>query len=151
MYIYCRGSLFTIECQQLISFVLFLVFLSGVTGENIYQFFILFQTSALTNILSRVCFSVHFVGLCAFNALHGIYLLQQPNYCSYLCRLSLWRKKIIIGVFCFYLQVMIGTALNVQEMRKLVTHMGEIEHPWNCPHGRPTMRHIVSLDLISPE
>ncbi|KFU93880.1 Mismatch repair endonuclease PMS2, partial [Chaetura pelagica] len=45
--------------------------------------------------------------------------------------------------------VMIGTALNVQEMRKLVTHMGEIEHPWNCPHGRPTMRHIVSLDLIS--
>ncbi|NXP47114.1 PMS2 endonuclease, partial [Heliornis fulica] len=47
--------------------------------------------------------------------------------------------------------VMIGTALNVQEMRKLITHMGEIEHPWNCPHGRPTMRHLVSLDLISPE
>ncbi|KFQ38873.1 Mismatch repair endonuclease PMS2, partial [Mesitornis unicolor] len=45
--------------------------------------------------------------------------------------------------------VMIGTALNVQEMRKLITHMGEIEHPWNCPHGRPTMRHVVSLDLIS--
>ncbi|KAM6244487.1 mismatch repair endonuclease PMS2 isoform 2-T2 [Spheniscus humboldti] len=38
--------------------------------------------------------------------------------------------------------VMIGTALNVQEMRKLIAHMGEIEHPWNCPHGRPTMRHI---------
>ncbi|XP_053936535.1 mismatch repair endonuclease PMS2 [Cuculus canorus] len=47
--------------------------------------------------------------------------------------------------------VMIGTALNVQEMRKLVTHMGEIEHPWNCPHGRPTMRHVVCLDLISAE
>ncbi|NXP80548.1 PMS2 endonuclease, partial [Ramphastos sulfuratus] len=47
--------------------------------------------------------------------------------------------------------VMIGTALNMQEMKKLITHMGEIEHPWNCPHGRPTMRHIVSLDLISPE
>ncbi|NXC38232.1 PMS2 endonuclease, partial [Penelope pileata] len=47
--------------------------------------------------------------------------------------------------------VMIGTALNVQEMKKLITHMGEIEHPWNCPHGRPTMRHIASLDLISSE
>uniref|UniRef100_A0A8C9EI43 Mismatch repair endonuclease PMS2 n=1 Tax=Pavo cristatus TaxID=9049 RepID=A0A8C9EI43_PAVCR len=47
--------------------------------------------------------------------------------------------------------VMIGTALSVQEMRKLVTHMGEIEHPWNCPHGRPTMRHIASLDLIASE
>ncbi|XP_063284941.1 mismatch repair endonuclease PMS2 [Pelobates fuscus] len=47
--------------------------------------------------------------------------------------------------------VMIGTALNVHEMRKLVTHMGEIEHPWNCPHGRPTMRHIASLDMISQD
>ncbi|XP_053897630.1 mismatch repair endonuclease PMS2 isoform X2 [Malaclemys terrapin pileata] len=47
--------------------------------------------------------------------------------------------------------VMIGTALTVNEMKKLITHMGEIEHPWNCPHGRPTMRHIVNLDLISQE
>ncbi|XP_068100663.1 mismatch repair endonuclease PMS2 [Hyperolius riggenbachi] len=47
--------------------------------------------------------------------------------------------------------VMIGTALNLHEMKKLVAHMGEIEHPWNCPHGRPTMRHIASLDIISPD
>ncbi|XP_062915447.1 mismatch repair endonuclease PMS2 isoform X1 [Mobula hypostoma] len=47
--------------------------------------------------------------------------------------------------------VMIGTALTNGEMRKLVTHMGEIEHPWNCPHGRPTMRHLVNLDMISVE
>nr|XP_044999278.1 mismatch repair endonuclease PMS2 isoform X2 [Jaculus jaculus] len=45
--------------------------------------------------------------------------------------------------------VMIGTALNISEMKKLVTHMGEMEHPWNCPHGRPTMRHIANLDVIS--
>ncbi|XP_044159563.1 mismatch repair endonuclease PMS2-like isoform X1 [Bufo gargarizans] len=44
--------------------------------------------------------------------------------------------------------VMIGTALNSHEMRKLVAHMGEIEQPWNCPHGRPTMRHLASLDMI---
>ncbi|KAM4025065.1 mismatch repair endonuclease PMS2 [Anomaloglossus baeobatrachus] len=44
--------------------------------------------------------------------------------------------------------VMIGTALKTHEMRKLVDHMGEIEQPWNCPHGRPTMRHLASLDLI---
>nr|XP_015215805.1 PREDICTED: mismatch repair endonuclease PMS2 [Lepisosteus oculatus] len=47
--------------------------------------------------------------------------------------------------------VMIGTALNASEMRKLVTHMGEIEHPWNCPHGRPTMRHLANLDMISQD
>uniref|UniRef100_A0A8D3ADI6 Mismatch repair endonuclease PMS2 n=1 Tax=Scophthalmus maximus TaxID=52904 RepID=A0A8D3ADI6_SCOMX len=47
--------------------------------------------------------------------------------------------------------VMIGTALSVSEMKKLVVHMGEIEHPWNCPHGRPTMRHLANLDIISPD
>uniref|UniRef100_UPI00398F88B6 mismatch repair endonuclease PMS2 n=1 Tax=Pristiophorus japonicus TaxID=55135 RepID=UPI00398F88B6 len=47
--------------------------------------------------------------------------------------------------------VMIGTALQISEMKKLVTHMGEIEHPWNCPHGRPTMRHLANLDMISVE
>ncbi|XP_064105933.1 mismatch repair endonuclease PMS2-like [Macrobrachium nipponense] len=45
--------------------------------------------------------------------------------------------------------VMIGTALSTQQMRKLVDHMGEIEQPWNCPHGRPTMRHLINLDIIS--
>ncbi|XP_005879477.1 PREDICTED: mismatch repair endonuclease PMS2 [Myotis brandtii] len=45
--------------------------------------------------------------------------------------------------------VMIGTALNTSEMKKLIAHMGEMDHPWNCPHGRPTMRHIANLDVIS--
>ncbi|XP_063170731.1 mismatch repair endonuclease PMS2 [Candoia aspera] len=47
--------------------------------------------------------------------------------------------------------VMIGTPLTAGEMKKLITHMGEIEHPWNCPHGRPTIRHLVNLDLIMQE
>lgn len=44
--------------------------------------------------------------------------------------------------------VMIGKILNNNEMRKLVNHMGEIEEPWNCPHGRPTMRHLVNLRML---
>ncbi|GAA6101074.1 mismatch repair endonuclease PMS2 isoform X2 [Tachysurus ichikawai] len=47
--------------------------------------------------------------------------------------------------------VMIGTALNSSEMKKLVVHMGEIEQPWNCPHGRPTIRHLLNLDIISQD
>ncbi|XP_029311677.1 LOW QUALITY PROTEIN: mismatch repair endonuclease PMS2 [Cottoperca gobio] len=47
--------------------------------------------------------------------------------------------------------VMIGTALSVSEMKKLLVHMGEIEQPWNCPHGRPTMRHLANLDIISQD
>ncbi|XP_062298138.1 mismatch repair endonuclease PMS2 [Scomber scombrus] len=47
--------------------------------------------------------------------------------------------------------VMIGTALSTSEMKKLVVHMGEIEQPWNCPHGRPTMRHLANLEIISQD
>ncbi|KAK3852034.1 hypothetical protein Pcinc_041360 [Petrolisthes cinctipes] len=45
--------------------------------------------------------------------------------------------------------VMIGTALTVPQMTRLVQHMGEMEHPWNCPHGRPTMRHLLCMDMLS--
>ncbi|XP_043285524.1 mismatch repair endonuclease PMS2 isoform X2 [Venturia canescens] len=35
--------------------------------------------------------------------------------------------------------VMIGKALNMSEMRRLLWQMGEMKNPWNCPHGRPTI------------
>ena len=41
--------------------------------------------------------------------------------------------------------IMVGNALQQRQMEKLVRHMGELDKPWNCPHGRPTMRHICSL------
>ncbi|KAL0822689.1 hypothetical protein ABMA28_004709 [Loxostege sticticalis] len=44
--------------------------------------------------------------------------------------------------------VMIGTALSKADMKKLVIHMSEIEKPWNCPHGRPTIRHLVNLAVV---
>lgn len=43
--------------------------------------------------------------------------------------------------------VMIGKSLSKPQMRKLVGHMGMIEKPWNCPHGRPTMRHLCGLGV----
>lgn len=44
--------------------------------------------------------------------------------------------------------VMIGTALSHPDMTKLVKHMEELDQPWNCPHGRPTMRHLFNLNLL---
>lgn len=44
--------------------------------------------------------------------------------------------------------VMIGTPLTISDMKKLVSHMEEIEQPWNCPHGRPTMRHLFNLNIL---
>jgi len=42
--------------------------------------------------------------------------------------------------------IMIGTAINKHTMRTVLDHMSGLEHPWNCPHGRPTMRHLFSLE-----
>ncbi|TQB73546.1 hypothetical protein MPDQ_005748 [Monascus purpureus] len=41
--------------------------------------------------------------------------------------------------------IMIGKTLTHKQMEKVVRNMGTIDKPWNCPHGRPTMRHLVSL------
>lgn len=41
--------------------------------------------------------------------------------------------------------IMIGTALHMREMQSVVHNMADTEQPWNCPHGRPTMRHLTTL------
>lgn len=41
--------------------------------------------------------------------------------------------------------IMIGKTLTHKHMERVVSHMGEIDKPWNCPHGRPTMRHLCGL------
>ncbi|CAN1353276.1 DNA mismatch repair protein PMS1 [Linum perenne] len=44
--------------------------------------------------------------------------------------------------------VMIGDPLNRNEMQKILEHLSGLKSPWNCPHGRPTMRHLVDLTSI---
>lgn len=44
--------------------------------------------------------------------------------------------------------VMIGDPLTLKKMNEIVWNMGELNQPWNCPHGRPTMR---VLTIISNE
>lgn len=41
--------------------------------------------------------------------------------------------------------IMIGKTLTARQMQRVVRNMGAIDKPWNCPHGRPTMRHLMSL------
>ncbi|KDO87272.1 hypothetical protein CISIN_1g0414662mg, partial [Citrus sinensis] len=44
--------------------------------------------------------------------------------------------------------IMIGDALGRNEMQKILEHLADLNSPWNCPHGRPTMRHLVDLTTI---
>jgi DNA mismatch repair protein PMS2 len=39
--------------------------------------------------------------------------------------------------------IMVGKALRVSEMEKVVANLGMLQQPWNCPHGRPTLRHLI--------
>ena len=41
--------------------------------------------------------------------------------------------------------VMIGTSLDLTRMKAIVSQMSDVEQPWNCPHGRPTMRHLFDM------
>ncbi|BGP25673.1 ATP-binding mismatch repair protein [Rhodotorula toruloides] len=45
--------------------------------------------------------------------------------------------------------VMIGKALNANQMYSIIRHMGRMDQPWACPHGRPTMRWLASLNAAS--
>jgi DNA mismatch repair protein PMS2 len=42
--------------------------------------------------------------------------------------------------------VMIGKTLQQPRMKEIVRHMGSMDKPWSCPHGRPTMRHLFGLE-----
>ncbi|BFI23248.1 radial spoke head protein 10B [Marchantia polymorpha subsp. ruderalis] len=44
--------------------------------------------------------------------------------------------------------IMIGDSLSRKEMERILLHLAELDSPWNCPHGRPTMRHLVDLSSV---
>jgi DNA mismatch repair protein PMS2 len=44
--------------------------------------------------------------------------------------------------------VMIGTALTQVEMSSIICNLTSIDQPWNCPHGRPTLRHLEDMKNI---
>ncbi|KDP28142.1 hypothetical protein JCGZ_13913 [Jatropha curcas] len=44
--------------------------------------------------------------------------------------------------------IMIGDPLGRNEMQKILEHLADLKSPWNCPHGRPTMRHLLDLTSI---
>ncbi|KAG2651966.1 DNA mismatch repair protein PMS1-like [Panicum virgatum] len=46
------------------------------------------------------------------------------------------------------MSTMIGDPLTKAEMRKILKNLTGLRSPWNCPHGRPTMRHLADLHAI---
>lgn len=44
--------------------------------------------------------------------------------------------------------IMFGDVLDKSKMGQVIKHMGTMVNPWSCPHGRPTMRHLVDLRIL---
>lgn len=42
--------------------------------------------------------------------------------------------------------IMIGKVLTSKKMQEILSNLSTLVSPWNCPHGRPTMRHLVHLN-----
>ncbi|TIC68514.1 hypothetical protein E3Q01_00845, partial [Wallemia mellicola] len=44
------------------------------------------------------------------------------------------------------MSVMVGKSLKLKQMTKIVRNLSTLNQPWNCPHGRPTLRHLINLN-----
>ena len=45
------------------------------------------------------------------------------------------------------MSIMIGVTLDKNRMEQVLSDLSKILSPWNCPHGRPTMRLLHELDI----
>ncbi len=53
-------------------------------------------------------------------------------------------RSMLASRACRY-SIMVGRPLSRSEMRAVLRGLAGLRAPWNCPHGRPTMRHVCVL------
>lgn len=73
-------------------------------------------------------------GAMSLNAFPSAATLHRPS-----------RVRAMLAMRACRSSIMIGKALDMKTMTSIVSHLGGLESPWNCPHGRPTMRHLTVL------
>lgn len=47
---------------------------------------------------------------------------------------------------CFYLDFVMASS--TIWLFQILERLADLKSPWNCPHGRPTMRHLVDLTTV---
>eukprot|EP00302_Diacronema_sp_CCMP2436_P041919 CAMPEP_0180036346 /NCGR_PEP_ID=MMETSP0984-20121128/30849_1 /TAXON_ID=483367 /ORGANISM="non described non described, Strain CCMP 2436" /LENGTH=250 /DNA_ID=CAMNT_0021962457 /DNA_START=149 /DNA_END=899 /DNA_ORIENTATION=+ len=68
-------------------------------------------------------------------------LLDAPAGAS----IQLPKLRAILASRACHSAVVIGDALQPAKMAAIVRTLSTLEQPWNCPHGRPTIRHVAHL------
>ncbi|KAI5966940.1 PMS1 [Candida pseudojiufengensis] len=64
---------------------------------------------------------------------------EQPSNKNIKC--SKIRK--ILAMKACRSSIMIGSSLRRDKMKEIIGNLSKLDKPWNCPHGRPTMRHLI--------
>jgi len=72
-----------------------------------------------------------------------IYLLSEGEYNSQPSRIG----RVNASRACRS-SVMVGASLTNFQMKRILNNLANIKQPWNCPHGRPTMRHLANLNTL---
>ena len=101
--------------------------------------------------------------------LHRVFMLSQPSYrslqlnqqdiayaceqlinapSSFLQRPYLPRLDAAFASRACRTSVMIGMPLPMKKLQCIVHNLEGLEHPWSCPHGRATMRHLLDLHQL---
>lgn len=88
-----------------------------------------------------------------FDDFLNIYRKLEEN--SYKLKTEEFNKLLLSNALLRYIatkacrsSIMIGTALENSKMIQIVNNLSKLLSPWNCPHGRPTMRFLYNLNQI---
>lgn len=72
-------------------------------------------------------------------------LRKMPPAAAEACTLGARRVRAMLAMRACRSSIMIGKALDRGHMQRILAHLADLHAPWNCPHGRPTMRHLCVL------
>ncbi|RCK55491.1 DNA mismatch repair protein PMS1 [Candida viswanathii] len=70
---------------------------------------------------------------------------EEPNNKN----LKISKIRRILAMKACRSSIMIGSSLSKSKMNEIVKNLSTLDKPWNCPHGRPTMRHLVESKSLS--
>lgn len=69
-------------------------------------------------------------------------VILNPNEPNLKCS----KIKNILAMKACKKSIKIGDSLNFQKLSQIVVNLNKLKKPWNCPHGRPTIRHITEVN-----
>ncbi|EGC35083.1 hypothetical protein DICPUDRAFT_152626 [Dictyostelium purpureum] len=95
------------------------------------------------------------IQLSAFPMIHGqtfgikdvyelIYLLKESPIPGSVTKIP--RLNTLLASKACRKSIMVGNSLCHKEMKDVLNNLSTLDNPWCCPHGRPTMRHLIDFN-----